>query len=229
VKPAALFPLVALALGACGDEEWSFEVDAGAADDAGDAGARSNAPDGGGCTSDSDCKLSSPHCDANSGQCVACVTDSQCTQLGLQRCDSTLDPPRCVQCGNDADCGPGKACQPATHQCVPACTSDQMCPENASHCDEHGLCVACVNDDDCYTGRGGPMESCDQTIGECVQFQCTTDLECPPMSVCDTNANRCVGCRTNFDCAINAVCDTASGQCILQPTDAGGGNPADGH
>jgi hypothetical protein len=227
VKPAALVPLVAFALGACGDEEWSFEVDAGDADDSGGAGARTDAPEGGGCTSDSYCNLSSPHCDTASGQCVACVTDSQCTQPGLQRCASMLEPPRCVQCGVDADCGgPGKACQPATHQCVPACTSDQMCPENASHCDEHGLCVACINDDDCYTGRGGPMESCDQTIGACVQSQCTTDLECPPMSVCDTNTNRCVGCLTNIDCPPNAVCNQNDHLCV-EPMDAGSVTAAD--
>ncbi|MGO9832929.1 MAG: hypothetical protein ACLP1X_01805 [Polyangiaceae bacterium] len=217
MKPAALVPLVAFALGACGDEEWSFEV---AADDAGDAGARSDALDGGGCTSDSDCKPSNLHCDTTSGQCVACVTDSQCTQPGLYRCASMLDPPRCVQCGVDADCGMGKACQPATHQCVAACTSDQMCPESTSHC-THGLCVGCVDDGDCYTGSGGPMESCDLTIGECVQYQCTSDLECPPMSVCDTNADRCVGCLTNVDCPRNWVCNTNDHVCI-EPMDAGG-------
>jgi hypothetical protein len=203
VKPEALVALVAFALGACGAEDWSFE------EDAGDAAARADSPDGG-CTSDSDCKLL--HCDATSGQCVACVTDSQCTQIGLPFCYPKLE--RCVQCSVDADCGgAGQACQPTTHQCVTSCTSDGMCP-NESLCGPAHFCVECVTDLDCFDGRGGlqPQEECDTMIGECAE--CTSDAQCPPSSVCDRTTDRCVGCLTNSDCPRDAACNPDVHMCV---------------
>lgn len=209
MKPEALVALVAFALGACGAEDWSFEEDAG---DAGDAGARADSPDGG-CTSDSDCKLF--HCDTMSGQCVACVMDNQCTQLGLLFCVAE----RCAQCGVDADCGASQACQPTTHQCVTPCTSDGMCP-NESLCGPAHVCVECLTDQDCFDGRVGPtqpQEECDTMSGQCAE--CTSDAQCPPLSVCDRTTDRCVGCLSNSDCPRDAACDPDVHICV-GPTDA---------
>ena len=76
-----------------------------------------DASTGAGCSSDKDCKLSTLHCDVSSAQCVACIDDTQCTELGRPRCDAALHA--CVECGSNQDCGSNGTCEPSTRKCVP--------------------------------------------------------------------------------------------------------------
>src|SRR5437763_14838175 len=93
----AAFCLAAFGLGAC-HVQLSF-----------------GAPDAGGpCATDQDCPLKTLHCDPVSGQCLACVRNSDCTSASRPICDVALN--RCVQCGADQDCAagaPGWRCMPS--------------------------------------------------------------------------------------------------------------------
>ena len=101
------------------------------------------------CTRDTDCGLSSLHCDSFSGACVACTADIHCGQ-GARRCDSALH--RCIECGSQLDCASGQVCEAMTHRCVPSCVDNgaPSCPPTAPTCEPQlGLCVECQGDADC--------------------------------------------------------------------------------
>jgi hypothetical protein len=222
VRRAAPVAIVACALGACGVQDWSFEpVDGDAVDgrgvdgDTADGFARADASRGG-CTSDADCPLPSLHCDA-AGQCVACVTDSQCTQPGLKRCDFMLET--CVQCGDDNDCEPNQLCEVTSHVCVSSCMNNQVCPANEQCVQPRGLCVACQHNEDCANEKGPTSAPliCNTAIGQCVE--CTSDLGCPADQSCDQTTDRCVDCLTNFDCPPYAFCNPNTHVCT-GPLDA---------
>ena len=194
----ATLPAVAtLALLACGTQTWSFGGDAG-------AGAEASA----GCVTDTDCPSSSLHCDPASGQCVACVEDSQCTQPGLPRCDSALQ--QCVQCGVTGDCTAGQVCEPATHTCLSSCADGGPCPSGTLCNQARGVCVGCTVDADCASATGGPV--CDTSDGQCVQ--CTVDSQCAsPRRRCDHADDQCVQCLSGADCD-DHVCDLATYTCV---------------
>jgi hypothetical protein len=226
VRRAAPVAIVACALAACGVEDWSFDTVDGHTVDSGEEGSASHAEaSNSGCTSDADCILPTLHCDGASGQCVACVTNAQCEQEGIQEglkvCDTELE--RCVQCDFDADCPPdrGLGCQPTSHECVPACMTDEECPRSAPQC-SGGLCVACTANQDC-AGGGGPVQApiCDSAIGQCAE--CTQDpqSQCPlERPKCDRTIDRCVGCLSSVDCAPNEGCDPEREVCTTGPLDA---------
>jgi hypothetical protein len=203
VKRASVAAFASIALAACGTQDWTFGTDATPGADARALADGSR----GGCSSDSECMLQSLHCDPGSGQCVACLTDSQCPSLALPRCDSMIG--RCVQCGNDGDCGPGQACESTTHTCVASCASSAECPPGES-CSPSGVCVGCTDDQDCAGGRTPAV--CDPTIGQCVE--CTSDLQCPADQTCDRTSDRCVGCLSSFDCTRDQVCDMSTLECV---------------
>jgi hypothetical protein len=220
---------VLLALAACGTQEWSFDPDAGAVfSDAGTVNAAPEAEADGvaeaspavqtdasgidhleGCSHDDDCQLASLHCDPTSGECVACVDDSQCTQPGLTRCDSALHT--CVQCGVDGDCTPD-VCESVTHQCVAPCLDGGGCPASAPTCSmPRALCVRCSGDADCVAASSGHM--CDTASGQCVQ--CTSSAQCPSTTpLCNRSTDRCVQCLTSTDCGFEGLCDPTAHTCI---------------
>jgi hypothetical protein len=237
LKRAALAPLVAFALAACGNQDWSFggkadaeaEANAEAAAEAdaeanAEASARVDAANGG-CSRDSDCILTSLHCDPNSGQCVGCVGNQQC-RAPTPYCEPTLQ--RCVECGAPGECRTG-VCQMTTHECVAACTSDADCP---LFCSPRGFCVECVGDQNCPPGRGSTLTQgrCDLNIGQCAECMSptgTSSLQCPnDRPICDPTTDRCVECLRSFDCPPNWVCDPNDDRCD-GPTDAGGFDPGD--
>jgi hypothetical protein len=234
MKRAALVAIVLTSLGACGDQEWSF--DDAAADAPGDAAADApvdapvdasgeasrdapadtpgdtsgeTAPDvsNGGCSTDADCIIATLHCDTASGQCVECVSTEQCPNG--EKCDTMLE--RCIDCYVDSDCPKGRACQPTTYECVPSCMSDTDCPQYLPYCSQHGVCVGCLSNQNCSTMTGTMqiMGTCDPNIGQCAE--CLSNLQCA--SVCDRTTDRCVGCLTGFDCPHNEVCDPYRHEC----------------
>ena len=173
------------------------------------------------CTGDSDCPLSTLHCDPGSGQCVACTADAQCLALGLglARCDSTTH--RCIGCFTAPDCATGLVC--SSSHCVTPCTGTTICPASAPHCEgDVGFCVACdesgtISEDGLpacgTTGTSGPI--CNRAIGQCVA--CLVDSSCGGSTPrCNTYAGKCVACLSSADCTTAAapVCDPVSNQCV---------------
>ena len=160
------------------------------------------------CVSDTDCPLTTLHCDPVSGECFACVDDSQCTQPGLPRCDSALHS--CVQCGVSSDCASGQVCEPTARQCVTACPDGGRCPASAPLCSSRGLCVGCQANADCAGAAGGV--TCNTATGQCVQ--CASKAQCNSTApLCDPTTNRCVGCVSATDCR-EGYCDPVAHACV---------------
>jgi hypothetical protein len=164
-----------------------------------------------GCTVDKDCPLAALHCDAVSGECVACVVDSQCTSSGGKRCDVALH--RCVECGVDGDCGANAKCELQSRRCVHTCQSFSDCVPTAPLCDmARGYCILCRTEVECRIF--GNLRVCDVAAGQCVQ--CVSDADCtaPAAKRCDRAVGRCVSCLASSDCAASAACDPATGACV---------------
>ena len=195
---AAGAAVVLLACGSCGTETWSFDADAG-------AGSEAAAP---GCTNDTECTPSTLHCDPASGQCVACVNDSQCTQPGLPRCDTALQ--QCVQCGVTGDCPPGDVCEPSSHTCLVSCADGGVCPAGTQCSQPRAVCVGCGGNADCVNASTGPV--CDAASGLCVE--CTSDSQCSsPKRRCNPADDQCVQCLTNADCG-GDPCNLSTYTCV---------------
>ena len=178
-------------------------VDGGAAD--------TSLPTPTGCVTDGDCKLSTLHCDAVSGACVACVVDAHCTTAGAKRCDAALH--RCVECGVDGDCGSSQRCEPSTRRCINTCQSITGCPAATPFCDlSRSTCARCHTEVECIVP--GDAHNCDPANGYCVD--CVTDSQCKASTPrCDRTRGACVQCTTSSDCpAATPICDPLSFGCV---------------
>lgn len=191
------------------------------------------------CTADEQCAndRDNAHCDLGTNTCVPCTTGEQCPDA-TPICDIDGATARCVACtGND---GPAITCQNealancnASGDCV-GCTANNQCthlPGNRDVCNtSNGICVQCVNDDDCDAVGAS---RCDTTTNTCVE--CTrngaTSIGCGGAqqggTVCDTsfNPNRCVQCTGEIftACAGGAnVCDSRNRTCTQFPAAATG-------
>lgn len=178
--------------------------------------AASGARDGGSsrCTQDEDCVLTSLHCDAVSGTCVACNGDQDCEDPEQPRCDSALH--RCVGCGGDLDCAQNETCIPMTRTCATRCeegSGEHVCPVSAPTCDEVArICVQCQSDQDCRA-ISDDGDYCERTSGRCVH--CTDDRQCPTSQPrCDQVQHRCGQCSTANDCPAGSACDPSTSRCI---------------
>lgn len=106
--------------------------------------------DGGGCQNDDACSGSTPACDTETGECVACTAE------------------------NDTVCADkDKVCEPESHQCVECLTGDD-CSAGAPVCKSAEesrpyTCVQCTSDDDCNT-------TCNTTVNRC---DCGSASDCP--------------------------------------------------
>jgi hypothetical protein len=163
-----------------------------------------------GCTIDADCTLSSLHCDALSGACVACTHDEQCPATRA-RCDAALH--RCVQCGIDGDCKAEERCEPTTRRCVTRCQSLTGCNSSAPFCElDRGFCVRCKTKVECSIISDG--HECDDANGMCVE--CVNDGHCPSEKPrCDRTTGTCAGCLASTDCtASKPLCDPTSRSCV---------------
>jgi len=149
VRVAGLAAIVATlathaAIGACGAQDLVFDV----ADAAPDAAAVPK-----GCSTDQDCPFAGLHCDALSGQCVACVSNVHCTNPAYGVCNQRTGS--CVGCTSDAYCQNTRGapyCDTSVGQCV-ECLMDSQCPQDHPRCDGNtGRCVECLTSQDCPSG-----------------------------------------------------------------------------
>jgi hypothetical protein len=163
------------------------------------------------CAVDSDCKLSTLHCDAVSGQCVACTSDAQCARPDGHRCD--LASQTCVGCIVTEDCPHDRVCEPTTRRCVLTCPpSPGLCPPGVPWCDAaRNICVRCRSDADCVGSDDGP--TCDAADGRCAF--CVDDTQCSVDAPrCERTHGRCVRCTGAADCPASMVCDPQAFTCV---------------
>jgi hypothetical protein len=62
------------------------------------------------CTSDMDCEMPKPHCNATAATCAECVTDVDCPDPKRPLC--VRDAGRCGECTTDAECAATQTCAP---------------------------------------------------------------------------------------------------------------------
>ena len=125
------------------------------------------------CRNDLDCNAGD-YC--LSGACQPCIEDQRCGEschtcggdkpfcFGSQVASNAV----CVRCTSNLQC-PGGSCNPATHDCEPAC--DATCAPGTPHC--YGkACVECYADTQCPCGG-----TCDATTLTC-STSCKTNSSC---------------------------------------------------
>jgi len=144
------------------------------------------------CLTDSNCAGSTPVCVAN--ECSPCTLDSQCASIDPLKpvCAKALG--KCVECLNIYDC----------HDFTPICTQF--------------TCQKCAKNADCAESAGFPKGKnvCDPNSGACVN--CSTNSDCAgatPICV----GNQCSPCRNDDDCTKQAgkFCSTFGinqGKCV---------------
>jgi len=199
------------------DERFAFDVPSagmapgGRTSQAGSAGAPFSAggASAGGANGPGECGVhaacpSNLHC--VDGHCYPCAAESDCTELGLGRCDP--DRHRCVACLTAADCANGFGCDTLASRCLHACKTRSDCPADAHGCDEQrGVCYECDEDRECAKSALGPVCAIDGS--GCVH--CRSDADCPDQH-CDQLVGRCVECRDWHDCD-SGLCDPATSVC----------------
>jgi Cys-rich repeat protein len=164
------------------------------------------------CLANTDCSGSTPICDTGTHTCRAC-TAGDCS-APTPVCDTTGgNAGKCVECTANTNCSaPTPVCNTTTNRCV-QCASSTDCSGAQHVCDTTtGTCVACVTNTDC-TGQ-----VCDTTNHTCVQ--CVNDSECNnPTPICNTSGDAgldtCRACANNGECAGSshgAIC--AGGSCV---------------
>jgi len=175
-------------------------TDGGAVDDGGTPADGSAPPAS--CRTNADCTNApgAPLCEADTGRCIACHTNAQCSAktectnavcTPLTECQDSLDctsvpggksicdKPNgvCVQCTSNADCGAGKACN--NRVCHITCSSDNECTGQGMLCNKGlgfgGQCTQCIETSNCSSG-----EYCE--LGACVPRTCK-----PAQQSCDGN------------------------------------------
>jgi hypothetical protein len=170
----------------------------------------------GGCAQDSDCPANDT-CDQNTGTC-------QCS--GASGCGGNA--PVCLAtsvcgCLNNQQCGAGLLCDTlefSSGACVANCASDAgACSPSSAYpfCDQtnssatFGLCLACLNDQQCVASGQGPY--C--TAQGCAQ--CSDNAQCAALDAGTPFCSGiCLQCLTWSDCpggGKGGGCNSASGQC----------------
>jgi hypothetical protein len=141
------------------------------------------------------------------GTCAQCKSDSDCTTVGLSRCEPTRH--RCVACLQASDCAQGFTCDPLANRCLQKCDENVACPIDAHGCDEsRSVCYECDEDHECFGSMLGNL--CASDGSGCVE--CRKEADCPGRH-CDQLTGRCVDCRDALDC-VSRLCDAVAGSCL---------------
>lgn len=141
-------------------------------------------------------------CDTDTGVCVECLDDSQCSGA--------------VPVG---DAGAANVCDRVRHECVQCLVADHclatgdtpVCKVDMSD-STRNECVQCLSERDC----GGSTPACNLNTNECTA-RCTTQAECGgDKRFCDVQDQICVECLAPGDCttATNSQCNVATNDCV---------------
>jgi hypothetical protein len=190
--------------------------------------------------------------------CDATVVASECGFYRAIHCTGAANqmPPSCpTSCGSNADCDANAFCDPVGHTCRGDLDNGQTCPQGndscqSAHC-QNGFCCSdgdcCAAETDCpasYTTAPtcDVPSACQGTadIAQCVSNKCTTSLNVPNDSACNTSttANQCgpyqpircdgsvtqappecpTSCSNSGQCDANAYCNPA-GACVPDEPD----------
>ena len=153
-----------------------------------------------GCTSNSDCMGDywNPICNTTSGDCVACMNNTNCVD-------------------NNSTYGPGYICQSSMYgytECVEApCYSNADCgivDESRATCNtSSNKCVECFNNDTYCQNRWGMGQICSSN-GYCEQAPCYTrgadfcsNVTYMSQPFCNYTTGRCSACNNDADCTNN--------------------------
>lgn len=123
-------------------------------------GSQSDAEIATGCLAGLQCADPTPLCDPSTGNCVACLSNDDCTSDGEHNLCSR-DLGRCVECITDNHCGVGEYCAWQFGLCGSRCTSPADCPSDEPSCDlDIGFCVECTSNDQCDLGEVCRWDEC---------------------------------------------------------------------
>merc|ERR1712072_626257 len=148
------------------------------------------------CSTDKDCKTSSPNLKCSGGICVECRTNSSCEERqdlfpGLFACESN----KCVECTGNGDC------------------EQQDYFGNKDVC-KGNVCIECTGNGDCEEDIFGNKDVCKGNV--CVE--CTGNGDCrdhqeifPGLFNCDGGTNKCVESTTEEPNNTNSVTGIVAG------------------
>jgi hypothetical protein len=171
------------------------------------------------CLANTDCS-NQGYCDPGSDTCLpSCVTDpSQCS--GTQVCNPQTGG--CVGCLHDSDCTVSEFphCAPSgplQNQCV-QCLAPNDCPENAPGCNtESASCGSCSAVGDCPGGLACNEGTCNCTVGSFgYDAGCTGDTPICLPGVGGGTGLFC-GCNDSAQCDAGQICDNlkySNGLCV---------------
>jgi Cys-rich repeat protein len=211
VRAAALL-LIAPWLACNGRLEFDVPADAGVAG-ARDSGAETDSGELPAALTCDACERHGLRCTGEPPTCVECVDDDDCGGRHAH-CDPALH--RCTECNPNAGCDRGRVCdgwsRTCVQSCAPAVDPDEDCGGTRLICDrERSLCVECQSDADCV---GSPAGShCPPGGAHCAL--CSTDAECGASApLCDPLTFTCVGCADSRDCPNGQLCDPTLHACL---------------
>ena len=125
-----------------------------------------------------------------SGECASCTTDKRCgarcgacpSESPFCLTDGSTAGSSCVGCRQNADCGPGGTCDPATYTCS-ATTCAVSCGEGAVCLGD--TCVQCFADAHCPCGG-----TCDTALNVCTT-SCDDSGDCLGTEFCSAATQQC--------------------------------------
>lgn len=177
------------------------------------------------CSSDNDCTIDRPYCDADigvcnecrkwqddckspgkpacndNGDCVECLDDDTCQRKNVNKPKCDLNEYKCVECISKFDC----AYNPKTKDKFPCylsecveCVNSPDCPDSKNPvCSDGNKCVPCIKDSDCPSPK-----KCKG--GECFN-PCSYNADCfNPTPSCKNGL--CVPCIKDSDCSGSKSC-----------------------
>jgi len=165
------------------------------------------------CQDDGDCDGDEEICDVDGGgACVGCLSADDCGDSGRPVCDPVRA--RCVECGDDLDCGASNpVCDEHEGECR-ECNIDADCPSGSACKDDHKCHDFCESDLDC----GGDKAICRTGDGNCVE--CLADLDCGAATPFCNEQEKCVECIGDADCPLEAPACHDDKVCVECTTDA---------
>ncbi len=162
------------------------------------------------------CSAPTPIRDPSTNTCVACLSDTDCTDVTAAHCNAG----QCVQCTANSQCGVGAVCN-ATWTCQLDCrVDDGGCPASAPICAAAtGACVQCVGDSECTDA--GSLVHC--VSGACAE--CASAADCPAFNP-GCSVGFCGACGFDTDCPAGQSCSVHTAQCECPSSSAcGSGAP----